>query len=599
MSSLSEEDKFEIGQHFVFGFHGLEPSEDVITLIREYKIGNIILMKRNIQNFNQVRKLVHSLQTIAKEAGHRHPLLIGIDQENGHVSPFSNPNGEAGTQFPGATTVTSIWEYGVAERIARATANELKMAGINWVFSPVADVNSNSNNSVIGARSYGKDPNRVAGAASMVARGLSQAGRGVAACAKHFPGQGDTQIGSHLALPVVNKTYDDLGKTELVPFRRLDVDSIMIGHISLPALRVFPSDETDICPASLSKVAITHLLRYRLSFNGVVVTDCLEKKAISDTAYGPGIERGAVLALQAGADIAMACHTFDSQVGSIKAVYASVGAGELSMADMRVSGERVAWMKTKYAREWEINANKFEWVTEKEWKELKQENRLLSLRMYAAAMTWALPDNPHPIPRELIDDTRRSDIRSKFKPLDHWSIATIYTPAKEIIDLAIDDPSSDALDMNDGVQDVGILRKEGGVERNMAGESYIAFGNAIARRAGRFNVAGQFVYSASNYASTRLLFEKVVIVCLRNAHQPSGAWQIKFLKRVLLYAPKSTRILVVVTYGQYDLSGQDADTRFVVEMLKERGEPVLYAFEFTKEALEAAADALYGCKDWL
>ncbi|KLO10001.1 glycoside hydrolase [Schizopora paradoxa] len=594
MLSLSEEDRLEIGQHFVFGFHGFEPSEDVITLIRDYKVGNIILMKRNVQSFKQVRKLVHSLQTIAKESGQTRPLLIGIDQENGLVSAFSNPNGEAGTQFPGAMALAATRDTKLVENISRMTAQELKLAGINWAYSPVADVNSDPRNPVIGVRSFSEDPDIVSNCASSVAQGLSSGG--VAACAKHFPGHGDTHVDSHLALPVIDKTLDELEKTELAPFNYLmkyGIDSIMTGHMALPSLRVPPHQESDAGPASLSKVVTTHLLRRHLKYEGVVVTDCLEMKAISDTAYGPGVERGAVLALRAGADIVMVCHTFDWHVGSVKAVYAAVESGELSMEDLRASGERVTKLKKKFTSDWELNASTDEWRIEEQWKELKEDNRRLSSRAYAASLVWSTPGDLNPFSSSFIHNSRELDVKSKFKPLDDRTRVTIYTPAKESINLAVDDPEVEGAHGDDE----GILRTESGVVRNRAGESYLAFARAVERNAGRDNVMGHFVFFPSDFSQTKILLENAVIVCLRNAHQPSSAWQIQFLKRILNSALPSTRVVVVLTCGPYDLSGQDAASLSVVKMLKGRGEPVLCTFEFTKEALEAAVDALYGQND--
>jgi len=434
--------------------------------------------------------------------------------------------------------------------------------------------------------------------ANAIAQGLSSGG--VAACAKHFPGHGDTHVDSHLALPIIEKTLDDLEKTELVPFRSLisnDVDSIMTGHMALPSLQVTPFEPSDVGPASLSDIATAHLLRKHLGYKGVIVTDCLEMNAISDKQYGPGVERGAVLALRAGADIVMICHTFEWHVGAVKAVYAALDAGELAMGDLRQSGERVARLKDKYAVSWEAVTGAYERdadVLEREWKELKEENKALSLRAYAAAMTWVHPEDLDSFTKSIGAETRS---KLDFKPLDPTNLVAIYTPAKERINPAVDDPNIETSGWPES--DEGIRRAAGGVVRNTAGESYLAFGHAVARKAGRKNVLGHFVFSASDYAQTKLALEDVVVVCLRNAHQASSAWQIRFLNRVLEDAPEKTRVVVVMTCGPYDLSGQDAETKMVLEKLKARGEPVLCTFEFTKEALEGAVDALYGKKDWL
>ncbi|KAI6118096.1 glycoside hydrolase family 3 protein [Pisolithus sp. B1] len=343
MISLTTTVKREIGQHFVFGFHGHEISEDVKVLIRDYHVGNIIIMKRNVQSVKQVYRLVQSLQQVAKESGHSRPLMIGIDQENGLVSAFSNTTAstDAGTQFPGAMALAATGSPEIAEDCSAATAREMRLAGINWAYSPVADVNSNSKNPVIGVRSFGDDPDEVAKYASAVCRGLMRGE--VAPCAKHFPGHGDTYVDSHLALPVINKTENELMETELIPFYTLvksGVPTIMTGHMALPLVT---GDNT---PCSLSKTITTDLLREKMGYGGVIVTDCLEMNAVA-APYTP--QRGALMALQAGADIVMICHTMQTQVGAIEETYVAIENGSLSLESLRQSGERIAALKVAFA----------------------------------------------------------------------------------------------------------------------------------------------------------------------------------------------------------------------------------------------------------
>ena len=196
----------------------------------------------------------------------------------------------------------------------------------------------------------------------------------VAPSAKHFPGHGNTHVDSHLSLPRILVDRASLSATELVPFQALVRDgiaSIMTGHMALPLVT---GDDT---PCSLSRAITTDLLRGEMGYKGVVVTDCLEMKAISDPAYGPGVERGAVLALRAGADIVMICHTFDWHVGSVKATYAALESGELSMDDLRASGERITKLKRKYAGDWGSNTSTDEGEIENQWKALKEDGKML------------------------------------------------------------------------------------------------------------------------------------------------------------------------------------------------------------------------------
>jgi len=184
-------------------------------------------------------------------------------------------------------------------------------------------VNNNPANPVIGVRSYGERPELVAKLGSAAIRGY-QAG-GVAACAKHFPGHGDTVADSHLELPVVPHDPRRLDRVELAPFRaavEAGVDAVMTAHVR------FPAHEDRAIPATLSPRILTGLLRERLGFSGMIVTDCLEMKAISDTV---GIGRGAVMAVKAGADLVLVSHRLDRQLKALEALHDAVLSGEIGM----------------------------------------------------------------------------------------------------------------------------------------------------------------------------------------------------------------------------------------------------------------------------
>src|SRR6266852_5820809 len=170
---------------------------------------------------------------IAIRARHRAPLLIAIDQENGIVQRL----GEATTIFPGNMALGAIGSEEIAYEVAQATGRELKALGINMNLAPVVDVNNNPANPVIGVRSFGEDPHQVARLAAAAVKGYRAAG--VISDLKHFPGHGDTAVGSHLALPPISSTLEQLGAIELVPFKsgiEAGADSVMIAHISFPAL---------------------------------------------------------------------------------------------------------------------------------------------------------------------------------------------------------------------------------------------------------------------------------------------------------------------------------------------------------------------------
>lgn len=331
----------KVGSLFVVGFEGKQMTPQLRNLIHHYHIGGIILFSRNIGTPEEVLILTRTLQKEAKNAGYTYPLLICIDQENGVVRRL----GEGATIFPGAMAQGATHNPDNAYTIGVATGKELKALGINWNLAPVLDVNNNSDNPVIGVRSFGESPEQVAlfGKASM--QGMQRAG--VATTLKHFPGHGDTHVDSHLDLPVINHDIDRLEKMEFIPFQQCidaGADVIMAAHIYFPAL-----EKEKGIPATLSKNVLTHLLREKLGFNGVITTDCMEMNAISKTI---GTEKGAVAALKAGADLVMVSHTYERQIGAIKEVVSAMERGELDERNIKTSMERVHRLNKKYVS-WE------------------------------------------------------------------------------------------------------------------------------------------------------------------------------------------------------------------------------------------------------
>ena len=327
----------QIGQALMVGFWGHTPSQDIIDLISRYHIGNVILFSRNIGNTRQVLELTQSLQRIAKEAGHPFPLLIAIDQENGIVQRL----GEAATIYPGNMALGAIGSDEIAYEVALAVGRELQALGINMNLAPVVDVNNNPANPVIGVRSFGEDPRLVARLGAAMVRGYRAAG--VISCLKHFPGHGDTTIDSHLALATIPYSLERLEALELVPFRRgmeAGADSVMIVHVSFPVLT-----QQDMLPATLSSAIVKGLLREQIGFNGMIISDCLEMQAISETF---GTERGAVMALQAGIDLVLVSHLYERQRGSFEAIQAAVQTGTLSPQTIQKAADRVLRLKASH-----------------------------------------------------------------------------------------------------------------------------------------------------------------------------------------------------------------------------------------------------------
>jgi beta-N-acetylhexosaminidase len=327
----------QIGQLLVVGFWGTTPSPEIIDLIRNYHIGGIILFSRNVQDAQQVLELTHSLQMIAKTAGHPAPLLIAIDQENGIVQRL----GQGTTLFPGNMALGAIGSEQIVYDVAQATGRELKALGINMNLAPVVDVNNNPANPVIGVRSFGEDPHEVARLAAAAVKGYRAAG--VLSDLKHFPGHGDTAVDSHLALPTISSTLEQLEAIELVPFKsgiEAGADSVMIAHISFPALT-----HQEALPATVSPAIVRGLLREKLGFDGVIISDCMEMNAVAETI---GTERAAVMALQAGVDLVLVSHTYARQRGSSAAIQMALQTSELSPEMVRLAAERVLTLKDRF-----------------------------------------------------------------------------------------------------------------------------------------------------------------------------------------------------------------------------------------------------------
>jgi beta-N-acetylhexosaminidase len=269
------------------GFVGADPAALPEWLRRRLGDGlaAVCLYARNVSGGPEAaRELTAALRA------ERPDLLVAIDEEGGDVTRL---HARAGSPYPAHAALGAVDDAALTGAVAAALAVELAEVGVNWDFAPVLDVNCNPGNPVIGVRSFGADAHLVARHGVAFLAGLQQ--QGLAAAAKHFPGHGDTIADSHLGLPVVSATRDELAAVALVPFRAaIDAGarSVMSAHLLVPAY-----DET--VPATLSRRILTGLLREELGFGGVIVTDGLEMAAISATV---GLEEGAVRALAAGAD---------------------------------------------------------------------------------------------------------------------------------------------------------------------------------------------------------------------------------------------------------------------------------------------------------
>jgi beta-N-acetylhexosaminidase len=267
-------------------------SEDIRELITTYKVGAVVLFQRNVASAAQLLELTQSLQEIAKSAGHKQPLFIAIDQENGLVTRIKSP---IAVQMPGSMALGSTGDPSNAFKVALATAEVLRSFGVNMNYAPIADVNSEPKNPVIGVRSPSDSPETVGRFVSAQMKGLKEGG--ILPCVKHFPGHGDTSVDSHYGLPVISKTRAQIEDCELIPFQRAiaeGAEAVMTAHIAMPEISTTGSSDDKNLPASLNP-EIVKILRTKMKFDGMIISDCLEMDGVRAT-YGT--EKGAVLALK-------------------------------------------------------------------------------------------------------------------------------------------------------------------------------------------------------------------------------------------------------------------------------------------------------------
>ena len=321
-----------LGQKLIFGFHGTTLPEEFIQLVREYKVGNVILFRRNIETAEQTRRLCNQIQALIREVT-GYPAFIVIDQEGGLVSRLPLD----AVTVPCAMAVAATADADNARLAAEITIRQLRGLGANFNMAPVLDVNTNAANPVIGVRSFGDDPEKAAAFGEATVGAYEHTG--IFCCGKHFPGHGDTNVDSHLGLPVVEKTLEELEAAELIPFRRCieaGIPAIMTSHI------LFPNIEKEKVPGTMSRTIITDLLKKRLGFSGLVFSDCLEMDAIQEY-YGTA--RGAVAAFKAGVDLAELSSTLSLMRQTAEAVNEAALRGEFDMEELRASVEKILAVK--------------------------------------------------------------------------------------------------------------------------------------------------------------------------------------------------------------------------------------------------------------
>ncbi len=310
-------------------------------LAKEFQLGGVTLFKRNIEAPEQVEELSRDLQTLASEQ----PLWVAVDQEGGSVARLRSPF----TEWPPMAALGRSGDPALATRFATALAAELRAVGVTLDYAPVLDIHTNPKNPVIGDRALSEDAAKVATLGAAIIAGLQD--NGVAACGKHFPGHGDTSVDSHLDLPIVEHPPDRIRRVECVPFEaaiRQGVAFIMTAHVLVPAI-----DEE--MPATLSRRVVFDLLRDELGFEGVILSDDLEMKALAK-AYG--VDDAAVQAINAGCDGVLICRALsadrhndiDVQATALEALVHAVEDGRIAHGRIEDALKRQRRTKERFLR---------------------------------------------------------------------------------------------------------------------------------------------------------------------------------------------------------------------------------------------------------
>lgn len=324
----------DLGQLFITGIAGKELTSEESEFIQNENIGGVIFFTHNYADPAQLGELVNEIQKLRDE----YPLFICVDHEGGRVHRFKSGGF---THFPSSMDLTKQNSPKLVYEVYKAMAEELSACGINLSFGPVCDILTNSENKVIGDRSFGEDPTEVEKYVSAAIRGLQT--NNVLACAKHFPGHGGTTKDSHFDLPLVKTDLETIRNRELIPFVKASksrVEFIMMAHLMVDALN-------DELPTTLSKEAYD-FLREELKYKKIIISDDMDMKAISDRF---SYEEAAVRALEAGVDI-LEYRSFQSTLKAFNAVKDAIESGRLDKKLIETKIKKVNNLKRTYLSEY-------------------------------------------------------------------------------------------------------------------------------------------------------------------------------------------------------------------------------------------------------
>lgn len=322
----------QTGQMLVSGFPGTRLNAETEDLIVNRQIGGFILFERNFESPAQLRALIHDMQTLARSTPLGLPLFISVDQEGGRVSRLGPPF----TRFPDPCCLGYAASGDLARRFGLALGREMAAVGINMDYAPVLDIDTNPANPIIGKRAFARHADEVAQLGVEFMRGFDEAG--VLAVGKHFPGHGDTSQDSHLALPRVDREAQTLEREELVPFARAIANGlkvVMTAHV------IYDAWDKEF-PATFSRPILQGILRQRLGFDGLVISDDLEMKAVED--HYP-FETYPALGCEAGVDLFLICHDLDKIRRLQDQLIRDVESGRVAKTQIETSVRRIRTVK--------------------------------------------------------------------------------------------------------------------------------------------------------------------------------------------------------------------------------------------------------------
>lgn len=324
IDEMSLEEK--IGQLLIISYRKDDIKEKLPTILEEVKPGGFILFSENITTYDDTINLIKSIKN-----SNDIPLFIGIDEEGGNVQRLKNLKDYKTSDIPYMSYVKTIND---AYNLGKVIAEELRVFGINLDFAPVIDCNWDNPKSVIGKRAFEGDYTTVAKLGVSLAKGLKN--NKVIPTYKHFPNHGATATDSHQDLPVINKTEEELLNNDLIPYQEAiknNADMIMISHLALPKIT------KDYTPASLSYEIITNLLKKKLDFKGLVVTDALNMQALTKNYSEKEI---LIKAINAGADLLLMP---EDPVNAVKIIKEAVNGGLISEERINESVEKILSLK--------------------------------------------------------------------------------------------------------------------------------------------------------------------------------------------------------------------------------------------------------------